>query len=1016
MPQASCLDDDALGAYVDGGLTPEEVAAIDAHIDGCRSCRGDLSAIAIAQSTVTSGDEPHTGTGEVEARAELLAGDRVGRYVVMREHARGGMGVVAVAYDPELGRNVAVKVLRPEISAQLAGAGVDHVREEARAMARLSHPNVVSVHDVGEHAGQIFLAMELVEGTSLRTWLAAEPRSWREIVTACVAAGRGLAAAHRAGLVHRDFKSDNVLCGPDDRVRVTDFGLARGDTSSPLRRLSLTSFAGTPIYMAPEVWRREPATARSDQWSFCVTLHEALHGAPPFPTTSGRALADAVLAGTITPPRARVPAAVTRVIARGLRVVPAERFASMDELLGELDAVLRRRRARWVPVVAVGALALGALALYVRKDAEAADPCQIDRTLLVGVWDASRRDAINASFASSGRKHAPATARRISGVFDSYGEAWIAARKDACVATRIRGDQSDAILDARVRCLDRRRSELGGLTTLLGDHPTPAVVDKATEAALVLYPVETCSAAGVATEQPLPTLPARAAEITVLDGELAALRGALPLKHLEETARQVRGMVEHARALGYPPLLMRATTLLSSILAYLPDDGATERALHDSMAAAAAAHDDGRLAEAWVDLVGFTISQQADAPGTLKLARLAEVALARVDIPGLRGALLYHIATALHRQGKLAEAKRTYHDGRAATTDPIKAATIDGALASIAMQTGDITAGRKGFEAVASQLEDKLGPEHPRVGFALINLGLVQMAQQDDPVARKTLERAAAILADTVGKGHVSYALAVNNLGVIEARNGQYDAARQHYQHAITVLDAHHHPEAANPRANLGNLELLLDHGVAARRYFEQAMTLMRDDPGKQGEVSQLLVSLGNLDVTEKHYDAGEAKLRRGLALADKLFGERHPRTAEALEALGYLYRERGNCRAALPYQARVLAIQEAVYGKDHELVAGALTRLGECQWSERDRAAIATLGRAIAIQDATPAGAPAERAFARWTLARALRTFHADPARARALATQARALYERSAPADRGTHPAAIDRWLAGS
>src|SRR5262245_61458856 len=254
----ACLDDDALAAYVDGALSADEVALLDTHISGCASCRRDLSALAAARSVaVASGAASEPG-------GELVPGETIGRYVVDREHARGGMGVVAVAFDPELGRNVALKVLRPDVVGQVP----EHLRDEARAMAKLAHPNVVSVYDVGEAGGRMFIAMELVQGVSLRAWLDQEPRSWRAIVRTLVRAGRGLAAAHHAGLVHRDFKPDNVLCGPEDRVRVTDFGLARGGNGAVRMGIG-TGMVGTPRYMAPEVWRREPATARSDQWSYC---------------------------------------------------------------------------------------------------------------------------------------------------------------------------------------------------------------------------------------------------------------------------------------------------------------------------------------------------------------------------------------------------------------------------------------------------------------------------------------------------------------------------------------------------------------------------------------------------------------------------------------------------------------------------------------------------------------------------------------------------------------------------
>jgi eukaryotic-like serine/threonine-protein kinase len=302
--------------------------------------------------TVASDSSPDT----THSRA-LPAGTRVGRYVIVDTLGSGGMGVVYRARDPELGRHVALKLVRPNGSS----AGTAEVRarlvREAQAMAKLAHPNVISVFDVGTVDGDVFVAMELVDGPNLADWLAQTPRSVREIIDVFEQAGRGLEAAHAANLVHRDFKPVNVLVGRDGRVRVLDFGLARlthdetraslaATQPSPAPGLaSLThtgALLGTPLFMAPEQFAGGTTEERTDQFGFCVALYHALYNAYPFEGKTVPELMVNVMAGSPTIPRAgKAPVWLQRLVLRGLSVRPDARFPNMTALLAELT----RRRA-----------------------------------------------------------------------------------------------------------------------------------------------------------------------------------------------------------------------------------------------------------------------------------------------------------------------------------------------------------------------------------------------------------------------------------------------------------------------------------------------------------------------------------------------------------------------------------------------------------------------------------------------------------------------------------------------
>lgn len=317
----------------------------------------------------------------------LRPGDYIGRYVIRSKLGRGGMGVVYGAYDPLLGRRVAIKLVRHRDTPDLVEVHVDErLRREAQALARLSHPNVVSLYDVGTCDHGDYLALELVPGISLDRWLRKQLRSWAEILEVFLLAGQGLAAAHTASLIHRDFKPNNVIVGPSGHVTVVDFGLARNaelDTtvSDPgtgglgqrpellSTRLTGTNvIVGTHGYMAPEQVLGLSVGPRADQFAFCVALFEALYGLRPFP---GRNVVETARAFTegqrIEPDNTRgVPARLHQTLLRGLSTDPSGRFPSMDALLDALRRTTSRRRLRlrWAAaLVATAALSGGAGAL-----------------------------------------------------------------------------------------------------------------------------------------------------------------------------------------------------------------------------------------------------------------------------------------------------------------------------------------------------------------------------------------------------------------------------------------------------------------------------------------------------------------------------------------------------------------------------------------------------------------------------------------------------------------------------
>jgi predicted Ser/Thr protein kinase len=363
-----CADEDTIAALMSGALDAGDRRAIAVHAATCAACHALLDGLL-------------DDTPAVEPDAV------VGRYVIGDRLGAGGMGVVYAAVDSQLHRKVAIKLLRTEGSGQLGTQGRERLLREARTLASLSHPNVVTVFDVGAHAGNVFLAMELVEGGNLKEWARREPRTTDELIDRLIEAGRGLSAAHATGVVHRDVKPDNILVGRDGHSRVTDFGLARAghapeqlDPAASAKAIAAAAALspdltrtgtrmGTPVYMAPEQMIAGDAEPRSDQWSFCATVYEVVAGVRPFALDDLDARTAAIAAGRLAEPAPgrRVPRWLARVVARGLRADPGERWPSMDAVVDELVRGRRRRgRAiRWGAgaLVVVAASATGVLAM-----------------------------------------------------------------------------------------------------------------------------------------------------------------------------------------------------------------------------------------------------------------------------------------------------------------------------------------------------------------------------------------------------------------------------------------------------------------------------------------------------------------------------------------------------------------------------------------------------------------------------------------------------------------------------
>ena len=680
---------------------------------------------------------------------------KLGRYHVLGQIGAGGMGVVLAAYDPDLDRKVALKLLRSDGSSGSPG----RLLREAHALARLSHPNVVQIHDTGSIDGQIFIAMELVQGVDLRAWLA-QARPPAEVLRVFLDAGRGLAAAHDAGFVHRDFKPENVLLGADGRVRVADFGLVRQHDEPPAdpattqpgrsaldRSLTMTgTLLGTPAFMSPEQHLGLAADASSDQFSFCVALWEALHGQRAFAGDSAETLIAAVLAGQVLPPprSSRAPRELTQVLVRGMARTPNERWPNMHVLLAALARDSTRIRRRWLlGLVGVGLLTGAGIAL--RSESE---PCGGGPDELAATWNPARRQAIADALATAPDPGLPALA--LAGL-DGYADAWLMSHRDACLDHH-RGEQSSALLDARMRCLDRRRQTLATAAQLLAtgvDGPDAAQRNDAAispDAAVLVARLPAIAAcddpAVVLSEAAVPEDPAVAGEVADIESLLISARVRHDAGDVSGALTVADDAVARARRTQFQPIFAEALLVQARIHFTQAAFKLARPALVEALSQAVEARRDDLAAEAMGRLLYVDGVQDGRPAEAMRLAPLARAMASRAPEPhAARGLVELNLSGAqllLHdREGASTSMARAIAEMQATPShDSIE---LSNAIFNAATNTAAPEQRRDGMARATELLAARLGPRH------LLTLERRTMAALFAPTLREGAEQLAAI-------------------------------------------------------------------------------------------------------------------------------------------------------------------------------------------------------------------------------------------------------------------------------
>ncbi|HWB77270.1 MAG TPA: serine/threonine-protein kinase [Nannocystaceae bacterium] len=833
---------------------------------------------------------------------ELSRGAVVGRYVVLARLGAGGMGVVYAAWDPELDRKVAIKVLRGDTKRSDDRAA--RMLREAQALARLAHPNVVAIHDVGTLDDRVWLAMEFIEGPTYGDWMRAQTRSWREVLDVLAPVAAGLSAAHAAGLVHRDVKPDNVMLsteadGTITRVRLMDFGLARsiaaraddgeeitdvgGRTPTP-HAAEHSARAGTPGYMAPEQWLNLPCDARSDQFSFCVMLWESLFSKRAFTGETLADLAANVLAGSLQPlPRGtRVPSWLRRVVRRGLARNPKDRHASMAALSGALAqgrAGAGRRRAV-VMTVAVALVVASAFGVRAAVHAQGEARCAREGEALASAWTPAERDRLREGLVGSGVPYASDTAERVMPWLDDHA----AAMRDAGTAVCI--DELDARWSAdlveRARwCLDERNDHTAAVIDLLAQGGARAV-EHAVRAVASLPAVQPCRDVDVLTR--MPALPkadrerARAIRSVLSRASATSAAGAYG-----EAAALSRDALDEAESLGWAPLIAAAHRRLGYARESAGEFDEAERELAESYFIALAA---GELDEAAIsaDNLAFAIGVRLARPNEgLYWSRHAEVLLAGAPDPtGAREA--NHLSTranVMFASGDYAEAV-ALHERTLAIREqvlgrdhPETAIALNNLANAIFMQ-GDYARAAELYGESCTAMQHSLGPDHPNVPTCEINLATALVSSGAHARAVEIYTRALPRLETTLGARHPSVAALLTNLAGALIKTGDPAGAEKLYHRAIAIWEGalgQDHPTLAHPLVGLATIALDRGDATAALPFAERAHAL-RSREGTQPEA----IAETQFLLARALWDTGGDRVRaRELAEQAAAFWREHP-------------------------------------------------------------------------------------------------------------------------------------------
>jgi eukaryotic-like serine/threonine-protein kinase len=856
-----------------------------------------------------------------------------GEYRVLEELGHGAMGMVYRAHDPRLGRDVALKLVLPARIEQGASKARARLVAEARALARVSHPNVLAIYDVGVRDDIVFIALELVDGIDLAQWLRARKRSWPEVVRIFVEVAAGLAAVHDADLVHRDVKPANILVEravpgrASERVLVADFGIARAtsavesitlpgdvgasgsDVDTPLTDAGRV--VGTPAYMAPEQHLGREVGPAADQYSLCVALHEALYGTRPF-HGHGQAIAKAKLAPPERAPSSEVPTWLWRIVRRGLSPRLHDRYASIRDLRAALVAGPRYRR--WIaPAAAVTTLVAGTAIAW----ATIGTPrCEQTTAKLGEVWNEGRRASIAATFAASERPLAEQDWARVSARLDGYGQEIVAAYRDACEATHVRHEQTEALLDRRMACLDQRMHGFEQSLALLATGDAD-IVDHADDVASSLRSIEACSDI-VALETGIePPSPAQRDAVTRVDRVVADAEALSAAGRFAEGAEAADAAVELARVVDYRPALVEALTVAAELHERRSEIDEARAALDEAISTGMEIGADSMVLRAVVLRVWIAAEYERDLATAEKWGAVGRSLLKRVGDPRQPGLGLHNsLGNAYAAAGRHAEALREFEDALAMIEDDPElaawAATLHSNIGGVRFRLGELERATESYTRARDLFRALHGENHPNVADSSVRLAQTHAQRGRHQEAIAGLRAAIASL-ESMQAAPAELANALISLGTALRNSGADDESSTTYRRAVELLEGTgNHVTLAH--ALLGYGSSCVDKGIydAAETQLQRAVALLEPIDPASPDVGNAWIGLGRI---REH----QSKPAEALSFYRRAYEAAPPDTriaARALVAIAQVHRAAGrydDAIAELDRQDAILAAAPTV-------------------------------------------------------------------------------------------------------
>jgi eukaryotic-like serine/threonine-protein kinase len=907
---------------------------------------------------------------------------QLGRYTILHRVGAGGRGVVYAAHDRELGRRVALKLV--DAGARGLEQRSARLHRDAQTLAKLAHPNLVTVFDAGRIDGQLFVATELLEGRTLEAWLGEAAWSWEQKLAIFVQAAHGLAAAHAVGLVHLDFKPANVFVDPQGRVRIVDLGLAaalgsahedaptmvRGPGESLSQALVRNVTHGTAAYLAPEQLEGR-GDARSDQFALCVTMFEALYGRRPFdgPESSPQPAR--------LPPATDVPRWLGAIVLRGLAFEPERRFVSIPALLVAIDADAKRRRSLLVAsLVGAGIVVVGGAAIAMSLS-WSTGACDRGSESLTGVWDRARIDAIDAAVRRAAVPYAATSWPSARAGIDRWSASWVDAQRRACEATRIEHSQGDRELVLRDACLDRRLQELRGLAELWSEA-NAQIVEHMHDGVAELVPVAICD--DPASVVAFPDDAGTRARVHAVRERIAEAR-ALELAAIYDRALPVASeAVSAADALRDRVLQGEARLVLGAIqvAAGRVEDGARE--LDAAMQAAVAGGDPRLLARATSEYAQVAAQWLGQPELALQLLALGRAALERVPADrDLAADLASREGVAQRQAGRYPDAVAAFERALALRREthrddePVIANALNN-LANARTATGQLEQSLDEQQQALAIREAALGVDHPEVAMSLDNLGsvLASMGRLDDALLH--VRRGLALRERVLGPDNPRVADSLNSLGVILTELGQIDEALASHRRALSIRERALGPEHALVAVSLNNIGFAL---VQLGRWDEAEATLQR-----AVAVGIRAHGVDHPDIAASHFNLGRAAHGRGnfeqaahelqIALAARVrsLGERHPTVGTTWLWLARTRRDQHKRAAARDAADAALAIIDAQ--RDPDAWAQARLVLADVLWDEGERGKARNLvGESLATVRTAKSGQSAVAMLGAWQKAR---------------------------------------------